>query len=55
MEDLDIHMELGVHELAHPNENIYDQLRRQWAVLFGNVTVHKSNTQPILTDNHHTF
>jgi hypothetical protein len=51
MEDLDVHMELGVHELVHPNESIYDQLRRQWAAQFGNVTVHKSNTQPISADN----
>ena len=51
MEDLDVHVELGVHELVHPNESIYDKLRRQWAAQFGNVTVHKSNTQPISTDN----
>ena len=51
MEDLDVQMELGVHELVHPNESIYDQLRRQWAAPFGNVTVHKSNTQPISADN----
>ena len=44
MEDLDVHMELGVHELVHPNESICDQLRRQWAAQFGNVAVHKSNT-----------
>jgi hypothetical protein len=44
-------MELGVHELVHPNESFYDQLRRQWAAQFGNVTVHKSNTQPISADN----
>jgi Arf-GAP/Rho-GAP domain/ANK repeat/PH domain-containing protein 3 len=51
MEDLDVHMELGVHEIVHPNESIYDQLRRQWAAQFGNVTVHKSNTEPISGDN----
>ena len=51
MEDLDVHMELGVHELVHPNESIYGQLRRQWAAQFGNVTVYKSNTQPILAGN----
>ena len=51
MEDLDVHMELGVHELVHPNESIYDQLRRQWVAQFGNVTVHKSNTQLILAGN----
>ena len=51
MEDLDVLVELGVHELVHPNESIYDQFRRQWAAQFGNVTVYKSNTQPISTDN----
>ena len=51
MEDLDVHVELGVHELVHANESFYDKLRRQWAAQFGNVTVHKSNTQPISTDN----
>ena len=51
MDNLDVHMELGVHELDHPNESIYDQLGRQWAAQFGNVTVHKSSTQPISTDN----
>ena len=28
---------MGVHELIHPNESIYDHLRRQWAAQFGNV------------------
>ena len=51
MEDLDVHMELGVHELVHPNESIYDQLRRQWAAQFGNVTVDKSNTLSSSADN----
>ena len=50
-EFLDVHEELGVHELVHPNESVYDQLRRQWAAQFGNVTFHKSNTQPISDDH----